>query len=58
MNNLSLFTSTEKIAEAINKCESQQDKLDLFSLRNSLLLFKAMTKERHRDCYVSLKAFD
>ncbi len=58
MKGMSIFTSTEKIDDAISKCETVQDKADLLSLRNSLFLFKALTKERHREVYISLKGFD
>ena len=37
---------------------SVQDQLDLLSLRNSLLLYKALKKERVSECYISLDAFD
>mmetsp|Transcript_24091 Transcript_24091/g.32299 ORF Transcript_24091/g.32299 Transcript_24091/m.32299 type:complete len:236 (+) Transcript_24091:229-936(+) len=58
MRSLSLFCSPEKLAEAISACTSEQDKADLLSIRNSLLLFQAMKKERHREVFISLEAFD
>lgn len=55
---LSLFVSLEKIAEAISSAVSTEDKADLLSIRNSLLFFRALAKERHREVYISLKSFE
>ena len=53
---LSLFGDADKTAEALSACVegSIQDKYDLLSLRNSLLLFKALKKERVSETYISL----
>ena len=55
---LSLFADPAKIQEAINDCVTTDDKRDLLSLRNSLLLFRAIKKERHSEIFISLEAFD
>ena len=53
---LSLFGDAEKTIEALSECttSSVQDQMDLLSLRNSLLLFKALKKERVSETYISL----
>mgnify|MGYP001001331279 CR=1 FL=1 len=55
---LTIFTSAEKLAAAFNECTSEDEKRDLLSLRNSLLLYKALSRERHREVFFSLEAFD
>ena len=54
--NFSLFGDAEKTLEALSACNagSVQDKYDLLSLRNSLLLFRALKKERVSETYISL----
>lgn len=53
---LSLFGDEQKTLEALEECASgsAQDKLDLLSLRNSLLLYRALKKERVSEAYISL----
>ena len=57
---LSIFGDEEKTLEALSATitSSVQDQLDLLSLRNSLLFFKALKKERVMETYISLQAFD
>ena len=54
----SIFCAPDKLAEALEACETPEEKADLLSLRNSVLLFRALVKERHREVFISLQAFE
>jgi len=52
---LSLFGDEQKTLQALEDCAaSAQDQHDLLSLRNSLLLYRALKKERVSEAYISL----
>jgi len=55
---LYIFCNPDKLAEAVEACTTPLDKEDLISIRNTLALYKALTNERHRDCFISLEGFD
>lgn len=55
---LSHFGDIEKSAEILQAQTREEDQKDVLSLRNSLLLYRALKKERLAECYVSLEAFD
>ena len=55
---LSVFCDAELCTQILEAQASEADKRDVLSLRNSLLLFKALKKERCAECYISLQAFD
>lgn len=45
-------------AALISRFETEQEKKDYLSLRNSILLFKALRKERLREVDLSICGFD
>ena len=55
---ISSFADKEKFEALIAKAQTQSQKEDLISLRNSILLYNALKKERLRECDLSICGFD
>lgn len=56
--NVASFANQEKFLQLVQKAQTPEQKEDLISFRNSILLYNALKKERLRECDLSICGFD